>query len=409
MDKLIIKNFGPINDISIDIKDINIFIGPTSSGKSVVAKLIAIFTSPLFIQNSYFIQFEELLRSYNIEFAFHEDTEIIYYSHNCYWHIRNKKLEVDNNTNVDINKIISFDVFNNLYAKSRGNMSAQEWIIWSMNNLSPEKKIEIFSDEKENSIDMLKAAILNQYIQSKEYFSLFNPVYFPAERIFISSVAETLFELVKYNISLTESIKDFGSKFEVARKNINSLNVSFLQAQYQYSDRNNYIILENGEKIKLEVASSGLQSCIPLMIVLEYYSNIKRIIDYCFVVEEPELNLYPTMQKSLLEFIVSKVSKTNDRLVLTTHSPYILTAIDNLIQAKNAFGKHPELKKEINDVVPEELWVDFNKVSCYYFDKGYCRSTLDNEMQSIGASNIDDVSIQLGETFDRLMDLKYHD
>lgn len=40
-----IKNFGPIIDAKIEVKDINIFIGTTSSGKSTVAKLIAIFKS----------------------------------------------------------------------------------------------------------------------------------------------------------------------------------------------------------------------------------------------------------------------------------------------------------------------------------------------------------------------------
>ncbi len=43
MEKIIIKNFGPIKDIELEIKDINVFIGSTSSGKSTVAKLIAIF------------------------------------------------------------------------------------------------------------------------------------------------------------------------------------------------------------------------------------------------------------------------------------------------------------------------------------------------------------------------------
>jgi hypothetical protein len=115
------------------------------------------------------------------------------------------------------------------------------------------------------------------------------------------------------------------------------------------------------------------------------------------------------MQKALIEFIVSKASQNKSKLIITTHSPYTLTAIDNLIQAKNAFEQHPELKEEINKVVPENLWVDFNKVSCYYFEDGRCRSTLDMESRSIGSSNIDDVSESLGATFDQLLALKYHD
>jgi hypothetical protein len=51
--------------------------------------------------------------------------------------------------------------------------------------------------------------------------------------------------------------------------------------------------------------------------------------------------------------------------------------------------------------------VDFDRVACYFFEKGSCRSTLDQENQTIGASNIDDVSETLGKTFDQLLELKY--
>jgi predicted ATPase len=41
MEKLLVKNFGPIRSINLKIKDVNIFIG-SISGKSTAAKLIAI-------------------------------------------------------------------------------------------------------------------------------------------------------------------------------------------------------------------------------------------------------------------------------------------------------------------------------------------------------------------------------
>ncbi|MFK7948849.1 MAG: AAA family ATPase, partial [Saprospiraceae bacterium] len=34
MQKLIIKNFGPIKDVKLEIKDFMVFIGPQASGKS---------------------------------------------------------------------------------------------------------------------------------------------------------------------------------------------------------------------------------------------------------------------------------------------------------------------------------------------------------------------------------------
>ena len=43
MEKLIVKNFGPIKEAEIDLTKYVVFIGDTSVGKSVLAKLISIF------------------------------------------------------------------------------------------------------------------------------------------------------------------------------------------------------------------------------------------------------------------------------------------------------------------------------------------------------------------------------
>ena len=43
MEKLIVKNFGPIKEAEIDLTKYVVFIGDTSTGKSVLAKLISIF------------------------------------------------------------------------------------------------------------------------------------------------------------------------------------------------------------------------------------------------------------------------------------------------------------------------------------------------------------------------------
>ena len=39
MKHLIIRNFGPIEEVDIDIKRVNLIIGPQSSGKSCVLKI----------------------------------------------------------------------------------------------------------------------------------------------------------------------------------------------------------------------------------------------------------------------------------------------------------------------------------------------------------------------------------
>jgi len=40
MQRLIIKNFGSIKDLDMEIKDFMVFIGPQASGKSTIAKAV---------------------------------------------------------------------------------------------------------------------------------------------------------------------------------------------------------------------------------------------------------------------------------------------------------------------------------------------------------------------------------
>ena len=45
--KLIVRNFGPIESATLNLSNVNVFIGPQASGKSTLAKLYTICTSPI--------------------------------------------------------------------------------------------------------------------------------------------------------------------------------------------------------------------------------------------------------------------------------------------------------------------------------------------------------------------------
>ena len=42
MEKIIVRNFGPINELNIEIKRFTVFIGTQGSGKSTISKLLTI-------------------------------------------------------------------------------------------------------------------------------------------------------------------------------------------------------------------------------------------------------------------------------------------------------------------------------------------------------------------------------
>ncbi len=338
MEKITVRNFGPIKKVVLIIKDINIFIGTTSSGKSTIAKLISIFKSAAIRTGIDYAGFISLMADNNIDFEIKRNSFLRYERKGLYIEVTAKTFHT---------------------------------------NYSP-----------------------------LDYKDAINPIYIPAERMFFPTFSRSIFGLINSNILLPKWLVDFGAKFEQARNSIKKYRIEFLDVGYEYDGNNDYISISEKIRIRLSQASSGLQSVIPLILVVQYNTESDKREDL-FVIEEPELNLYPSSQKDLIEFIVGRLNRSGNKIIITTHSPYLLTSIDNLIQAKNVVSLNKSTLKAVNVLVPESIWIDFDKVSCYYFDEGNCKSTLDEENKSIGPSNIDDVSIKISDTFEKLLLLKY--
>ena len=150
---------------------------------------------------------------------------------------------------------------------------------------------------------------------------------------------------------------------------------------------------------ELSKASTGIQSIIPLLLVIE--DGIKRNIKH-FIIEEPELNLYPTTQHDLMKFIISKCTKENQNLTITTHSPYILSTLNVLLLAHQAGQTHEEA---VNQIVPKESWLNPDEFNIYFVEKGgTVRNIFDRETGLIAESELDDVSLSIGDEFDKLME-----
>ena len=340
MERLIVKSFGPLINIAIEIKDINIYIGLNPSGKSTIAKLLSILKSGIFFNtNNRLETFKKLLGNHNIDFQIKEDTVIQYENGNYFYTIKNQQFASN---------------------------------------------------------------ILNE----KDLKSL-NSIYVPADRVFFATFSQSIFSLISSDIALPKWLIEFGAKFESARNAVKELSIDFLNTKYKWQDGTDYIQVSDQTTIKLSQASSGIQSIVPLLLAVQHNTNSQKKNDDLFVIEEPELNLYPSSQKDLIEFVIERINQSNDKLIVTTHSPYLLTAIDNLIQAGNVVREKPEHKKDLENVVPSPLWLDFKNVACYYFSDGKSKSTLDNDLKSIGPSNIDDISEELSETFEKLLTLRY--
>ena len=98
-----------------------------------------------------------------------------------------------------------------------------------------------------------------------------------------------------------------------------------------------------------------------LSILLHFFFNT------CFIniVEEPEQNLYPESQgKVLFELLECLNTNENNQLIITTHSPYMLSYLTQSAKAAELLQKGVPAEK-IEKIVPVKSTVSGEKISIY--------------------------------------------
>ena len=401
MEKLIIKNFGPISDIEIELKKYVVLIGDTSTGKSVIAKLICIFQDCLFLGIENIEDFRKKIKEYNIPYL-NESSQLEYYLGDCFIKIEKNLLESD--------KIIDNGVIKGIINIGENKILEFSEKIEGILNKESELKSKVDNDQKEE---------LEGIFEELRYYStIFNrvsPLYIPAERMFFSMVGESLAGLWANEINVSKSYLNFAKYYEVAKKNISNLNYQDLNFIYHRNDKKEYIKCGK-EDVEVKYASSGIQAILPLLIVLNNLLNKKNktleenhLALKTICIEEPEISLFPERQKGLLEYIVSIIKKIKSRVVITTHSPYILSAFNNLILANNTADEKKDRTEEIEVIIERDKWVDFEEVSVYEVKDGKIISLLESEYKGIDINAIDKVSDRLSEDVDKLISIRYEE
>lgn len=122
---------------------------------------------------------------------------------------------------------------------------------------------------------------------------------------------------------------------------------------------------------------------------LESLSSRFRYSHFVNVVEEPELNLSPESQRDLLQELIGFVNeRPENKLVVTTHSPYILAALNNLMYAARVGKKYREA---VDRIIPERYWIDPETVSAYQLEGGRIVPIVDREIWQVETERIDGV------------------
>lgn len=214
--------------------------------------------------------------------------------------------------------------------------------------------------------------------------------------------------------------------------------------EYYYDAKREKDILrlrgQGGKEIEPFYASSGVQSALPIEVMVGYVtrqvgqaadvsqqwlmdfvrshmvpadhspatprsSNLPRdILTYQYAnlfVEEPEQNLFPQSQWELLCQIVAAVNTApaphaphGNAIVLTTHSPYILSALNILAKASVAMQKDPARTQA---TVPAPAILPIGDIAAYHITGGQALSLIDEELGMINGNALDAVSDDIEE------------
>ena len=127
--------------------------------------------------------------------------------------------------------------------------------------------------------------------------------------------------------------------------------------------------------------------------------------------EEPEANVFPETQYQLVRLFarLSHEPILDFSWVITTHSPYILTAFNDLIKAGYIAAERPDKASEIEKIIPRQYWIKPGDFAAYAFDgkDGILRPIMDEETKLINGDVLDDISETISGEFGQLLEIQY--
>jgi predicted ATPase len=416
-ERLIIRHFASITELDIEIKKINIIIGPQASGKSICMKLLLYF-------KSFARDLVDIIRSEGTItdcVQVYENKFLESFSSSCWsdrnFHIRYEVqdffIEVDANRDLDSGFKIQYSQGYDFLARELEKISKEH--LDNINN------IDIYQDP-----DFTRSKMLNYASKSIQDESLSLQLFIPAARSFFYAIQTNIFSLISNKISIDPVLQRFGAIYELSRKyhssdwrnqsqafkneiehHINEI----LCGKYLIENGEEFLIGSDGRKTPVSVASSGQQASLPLLLVL--LSISQRKIDspqgVSIYIEEPEAHLFPTSQRRIIEIIsmIFNSSQTKLQFFITTHSPYILTVLNNLIEGGLLYENLLEESiKELELIMPKYKALDSKQIKVYSLENGHCRSIISEETGLIDATIIDQVSDDLSIEFGQLLDLE---
>lgn len=426
MPRLIVHGFCCILSADIELGRLTILIGPQASGKSVISKLIYFLYDALDQQfrsiedDKGFDQFKsDIVEDFKKWFppsAWGADRFVITFVAGAY-EVRmtrqakkgGARLPKDK-VNIQFSPLIEEQYNSLLHAwRDRKTKASDDT---ATTKLAPTDEFRLYWKLRETSRKALAEALKEEYVEHQ--------LFVPAGRSFFTSVGKAI-AAFEHAGMLDPVTAEFGRTFSVLREQgrsryggsfankvttTNPLVEEFFGGPIKFERETEYVETSDGRRLPFSHLSSGQQELLPLWLALNYYlpesDNFGRALIF---IEEPEAHLFPSAQVKLTEYLASMLVKSRAaRMFITTHSPYVLAHVNNLIKAGRLASEYPSASQTINKIVPKAAWLPREAVRAYAIQNRRSNSIISDDL--IEASYLDEVSGEVAEIFSKLLEVE---
>ncbi|MEO6720258.1 MAG: AAA family ATPase [Ferruginibacter sp.] len=393
-EKLTIRNFGPLKSVELDLKRLNVLIGENATGKSTVAKILAMCRYfSYIIKNDLSVQpFEAGLVSWGLNDFIQDDT-YIYYDCIHYSFKVERILTKDHDYDQQDGSHFEYDfpIFSS-ELKSKSNEFRD--LLSELEKIKP-------SDDTLYGLSFADWSIPTSFFLNDVSRVIDNPFYLPTER-----GLQSVFSLGKNSIpNIADSLFNQFANLDLITKNFkDETSIEPLGISYKNVDGRGFVKKKDDDTFySLYNGASGYKSAIPVILAVKYYNDIRKK-KKTFLIEEPELNLFPKAQQKLMEFLGDQIINYSNSILVTTHSPYILTSLNNMMYAYQIGQEHNE---EVEKIIGRKYWLNHHEVTAYIMlPDGTFEDIMDKEENLIKAEKIDSVSGFLNIQFDALLNIE---
>lgn len=194
---------------------------------------------------------------------------------------------------------------------------------------------------------------------------------------------------VRLNVDVARSIPDDGDSFLVDEKDVNKGNLlrlfeDIIGGKFKVARGQMRFVPRNNSSLRLDMilSSSSIRSLMHLGVYLRY--QLKR--GDMLIVDEPEQNLHPDNQRKMARLLVM-LSNFGVRVLITTHSDYIIREINTLMMMNNSNAAIDKIKSKYGYFSNEKCSIGNVKVYCAGNDDVHQMSNSQNWFKEADISN----------------------